>query len=49
MKDLDKPKNKILKSFNSYLEQTKSQLSSYYQEFIIKNKLVTAEALKTGL
>lgn len=46
MKGLAKPKNEILKSLNSYLEQTRCQLSSYYQEFIIKNKLVTAEALK---
>jgi site-specific recombinase XerD len=45
-KGLAKPKNETLKSLNNYLEQTRCALSSYYQEFIIQKKLVTAEALK---
>ncbi|HXH99321.1 MAG TPA: site-specific integrase [Sphingobacteriaceae bacterium] len=45
-KGLAKPKNETLKSLNSYLEQVRCALSSYYQEFIIQKKLVTAEAIK---
>ena len=46
VKGLAKPKNENLKSLNSYLEQTKCLLSSYYHEFQLQKKLITAEGLK---
>ena len=45
-KGMAKPKSESLKSLNSYLEQTRGHLSSYYQEFQLQKKLVTADALK---
>lgn len=46
IKGMAKPKNLELKTLNSYLEETRGLLTSYYQEFIIKRELVTAEAVK---
>lgn len=46
LRELAKPKNEMLKSLNSYLEQTGCMLALHYLEFIINKQLVTAEAVK---
>lgn len=45
-KGMAKPKSSSLKSLNSYLEEMRCKLTSSYQEFVLENEFVNADAVK---
>lgn len=45
-KGMAKPKNDSLKSLNSYLEEIRCKLTSSYQDFVLENEFVSADAVK---
>jgi hypothetical protein len=45
-KGMTKAKSEEMRQLNTYLEQVRGQLVECYQELKLKNKLITAEAMK---